>query len=236
MYGKVFASMYDGTLATRGPWQALVTFQQFIVLKNRAGIVDMTAEAISRRTTIPLEIINIGIAALEQEDSESRSAELNGRRIVRLDPNRAWGWQVVNHDKYNKIKSEEDRREYMAKYMADKRAEEKAALTGVNSVNSRLAQLTHIDVDKDVNVLKNKTKAHDAKKNGFDLPDWIPAMQWDAWIESRTKARKAPTAFAKRKAVAMLDDLRSQGHHPAAVLAQSAFNGWTGLFPIRDQK
>ena len=26
MYGKVFVQMYDGTLGTQGPWQALVTF------------------------------------------------------------------------------------------------------------------------------------------------------------------------------------------------------------------
>lgn len=121
MFGKVFASMYDGTLATRGPWQALVTFQQFIVLSDRAGIVDMTAEAISRRTTIPLDIINIGITALEQPDSESRSPALDGRRITRLDPERSWGWQIVNYDKYRKIRSADERREYMANLMRERR-------------------------------------------------------------------------------------------------------------------
>ena len=125
MYGKVFASMYDGTLATRGPWQALVTFQQFIVLADRTGIVDMTAEAIARRTTIPLEIIKIGIAALEQPDSESRSSELDGRRIARLSDDRPWGWQIVNYEKYRKIRSADDRREYMANLMRERRAKAK---------------------------------------------------------------------------------------------------------------
>lgn len=78
---------------------------------------------------------------------------------------------------------------------------------------------------------KNKAQA-----NGFELPEWVPKMQWDAWIESRTKARKAPTPFAKRMAVSKLEQLHEQGHHPAAVLAQSAFNGWAGLFPIKEQK
>jgi hypothetical protein len=51
MYGKLFSQMYDGTLATKGPWQALVTFQQLIILADKHGIVDMTPEAIGRRTT-----------------------------------------------------------------------------------------------------------------------------------------------------------------------------------------
>jgi hypothetical protein len=69
----------------------------------------------------------------------------------------------------------------------------------------------------------------------FVLPEDIPRMQWDAWIESRSKARKSPTEFAKRLAVSKLRDLAEQGHHPAAVLAQSAFNGWSGLFPLKKE-
>lgn len=146
MFGKVFASMYDGTLATRGPWQALVTFQQMIVLCDRTGIVDMTADALSRRTTIPIDIINIGIAALEQEDTESRSPELGGRRIVRLSEHRDWGWQIVNYELYRKIRSEDERREYMANLMRDRR--KKAGKT-VNGRKHPLAKLAHADADAD---------------------------------------------------------------------------------------
>ena len=84
MYGKIFAQMYDGTLCTAGPWQALVTFQQFIVLARSDGVVDMTPSAISARTTIPLAIIEAGIEALERPDPESGSLDHEGRRIVRL--------------------------------------------------------------------------------------------------------------------------------------------------------
>lgn len=132
MYGKLFVQMYDGTLATKGPWQALVTFQQMIILADAKGIVDMTPEAISRRTTIPLEIINIGLVALEQPDAESRTPELEGRRIVRLNAERTWGWAIVNYDHYRKIRSQEDRREYMKKYQRDRRAAAKKSASSVN--------------------------------------------------------------------------------------------------------
>lgn len=116
MYGKIFRQIYHGTLATTGPWQALVTFQQLIVLADQDGTVDMTPQAIARETTIPLEIIESGLAALEQPDPESRSPDEEGRRIVRLSEGRKWGWRVVNYKHYRDLKREEDRRAYHRQY------------------------------------------------------------------------------------------------------------------------
>ena len=110
MYGKLFVQMYDGTLGTDGPWQALVAFQQMIILADKEGVVDMTAEAIARRTTIPADIIKIGITTLEQADPHSRSPEEDGRRIIRLSDDREWGWRIVNYTHYRNIRSQEERR------------------------------------------------------------------------------------------------------------------------------
>ena len=83
-------------------------------------------------------------------------------------------------------------------------------------------------------VIKNKTNKKPT--NGFQLPDWIPEEQWNAWIEARVKIRKPATDYAKRVAVLKLDNLREQGHPPAQVLMQSAFNSWQGLFPPKEIK
>lgn len=143
MYGKVFDSMFDGTLASRGPWQALVTFQQLIVLANPDGIVDMTADAISRRTSIPLEIIELGIAELLKPDARSRTPDEDGRRIVLIDDHRDWGWQIVNHAKYQSMRNVAERREYLRVAQAERRARLKAEAlsTPVNSVNSVSAKI-----------------------------------------------------------------------------------------------
>lgn len=116
MYGKMFRQMYRGTLATTGPWQALVTFQQMIVLADKDGIVDMTPESMSRETTIPLEIIQMGIEALEKPDPESRTPDEEGRRITRLSDSRTWGWRITNYKKYRDMKREEDRQAYHRQY------------------------------------------------------------------------------------------------------------------------
>ncbi len=112
----MFRQMYRGTLATTGPWQAMVTFQQFIVLADNEGVVDMTPEAISRETTIPLKIITIGIEALEKPDPDSRTPDEEGRRIVKLADNRTWGWRITNYVHYRQLKREEDRKEYHRQY------------------------------------------------------------------------------------------------------------------------
>jgi len=148
MYGKLFVQMYHGTLAASG-WQALVTFQQLIILANKDGEVDMTADALSRLTTIPLEVITTGLAALEAPDAGSRSPAEEGRRIVRLSDGRAWGWRIVNYAHYRAIRSEEERREYQRQYMAVKRAaerEEKSANTEPNNANCKpeLAMLAQV--------------------------------------------------------------------------------------------
>ena len=64
MYGKIFESMYDGTLY--GQWEALITFQQMIVLADKEGFIEITPPALSARTGIPLEIIQKGIEILNK--------------------------------------------------------------------------------------------------------------------------------------------------------------------------
>jgi len=142
MFGKIFSQMYEGTLASKGPWEALVTFQQFIVLANRHGEVDKTADAISRITTIPLPIIEKGIEALSAPDPGSRTPACEGRRIVLIDSHRNWGWRIVNYDKYRKIRSEEERREYQRVLMSQRRKK----LASVSEVSPCSMQYADVEV------------------------------------------------------------------------------------------
>ena len=109
MYGKLFESMYDGSLPEC--WQALVTFQQLIIVCDSDGHADVTPMSLSRRTGIPIEVINTGIEHLEQPDPNSRTPDECGRRIVRLDEHRQWGWHIVNHQKYKDLVNRETVRE-----------------------------------------------------------------------------------------------------------------------------
>jgi len=192
MYGKVFSSMYDGTLATRGPWQALVTFQQMIVLSDRDGVVDMTSEAIARRTSIPLEIIDAGIAALMQPDPRSRTPAEEGRRIVPLEDHRDWGWQIVNHAKYQAMRSAEERREYLRIAQATRREKLKALSTPVNNVNNASTMST-VSTPTDTNIPATAIREEKSRKRSAPLkiPEDVAEQVWNDWLALR-KAKKAP--------------------------------------------
>lgn len=109
MYGKLFESMYDGSL--REDWIVMIVFQQMMILCDPDGVVDMTPEALSARTNIPLEHITHAIQELEKPDPESRSQKEEGRRIVRLSEHRDWGWVLVNHQYYRDLQDAADKRE-----------------------------------------------------------------------------------------------------------------------------
>ena len=228
MYGKIFTMIYEGTLY--GKWEALVTFQQLIVLCDADGIVDMTPHAISARTSIPLKIINKGLEILANPDPYSRSPDQDGRRIELIDAHRPWGWHIVNHAKYQQMQDAD-----MVRIQTRERVRKHRESKGLNgdsvtvTVGNGLKRHTDTDTDTDT---KNKNKA----QAPFVLPDWIPKDHWDAWLEARKKARKTPTDYAKRLAVLKLENLRDQGHAPAQVLMASAFNGWSGLFPPKEIK
>lgn len=121
MYTKIYPQMFEGSLVKSG-YKAVITFQQMLILADKIGVIDRTPEAISRITTIPLDIILEGIAALEEPDPESRSPDEEGRRIVRLSPNRTWGWRIVNYEHYRNLRKEEDRTEYHRQYWRNVRS------------------------------------------------------------------------------------------------------------------
>lgn len=120
MYAKIFRSMYDGTL--RGKAHELLVFTNMLASCDRDGCVDKHPRAIADEVGLTVEQVQAALATLEAPDPESRSPEHDGRRIVRLDTHRAWGWLLVNFAKYRAIRNEEDRmaqnREAQARYRA----------------------------------------------------------------------------------------------------------------------
>lgn len=157
MYGKIFEQIYDGTLSEN--WQALITFQQMIVLCDADGIIDMTPEAISRRTGIPIEHIKTGIKFLEKSDPYSRSPDENGKRIVRLDEHRPWGWYIVNHAKYKSLQDADTIR-YQNK-LRKRKQREKVKMS--RTVTDSHGQSRHTDTDTDT----DKRKQPSSKDDGY---------------------------------------------------------------------
>lgn len=159
MYGKIFAKMYEGTLY--GHWEALVTFQQMIVLCDADGMIDMTPQAIASRTSIPLDIIERGIKVLEAPDPYSRSPEQDGRRIERIDGHRPWGWHLVNHSKYMAMQDADTVRAQTRERVRKHRAAQDAV-----TVTDGNEQKRHTDRDTDTD--------RDIRKDTSGKPAAVP--------------------------------------------------------------
>lgn len=137
MYGKLFTSMYDGTLVE--DWRALITFQQLIILCDSDGVIDMTPNAISSRTGIPIDYIKAGIEILEKEDKYSRTNKDDGKRIILIDEHRPWGWRIVNHKYYRDLASKTDKREKDKERIANKRKEKRSQVVDSKEVSQSVA-------------------------------------------------------------------------------------------------
>jgi hypothetical protein len=80
---------------------------------------------------------------------------------------------------------------------------------------------------------RDRGKGVETQGTAFALPDWIPQGPWDDYVAMRVTIKKPMTPGARRIAVAKLEQLKALGHGPTAVLNQSTFNSWQGLFEIK---
>jgi hypothetical protein len=143
VYAKVFEQIYDSSIADN--WKTRIVFQDMIVLADSDGVIDKTPEAIAARTRLPFDMVTDAIKELESPDPRSRTHEEEGRRIVKIDPGRDWGWRIVNYLLYRNMKEEFDRKSYMLRYMRKKRLKNqgcveavKLSLTKANTVKRPL--------------------------------------------------------------------------------------------------
>lgn len=108
MYAKIFGQIFESSIVENP--EVRFTFMDLLVLADQNGVVDMTHEAIARRTNRPLEVIKQTLSVLESPDPKSRTPDDGGRRITRLDDHRDWGWIIINYDTYRSIASAEEKR------------------------------------------------------------------------------------------------------------------------------
>lgn len=146
MYGKLFASMYDGTLY--GQWQAIITLQQMVILADEDGVLDMTPPALAAKTSIPLEIIETGLQQLSEPDKYSRSAQHEGRRIILIDDARPWGWVIVNYKHYRQLANREDKKKADRERIAEKRKKNND-VARCRGVSRGVADVAHTNTDTD---------------------------------------------------------------------------------------
>jgi len=110
MFGKLFASLYTGSMFGAGP--VPFALMPYIIATARpdskvGAQVELNPKLLAAIIGAPESEIQAGIDYLCSPDPDSRSTEEGGRRLVKLGP---FDYRVVNYAKYRAIRDEEERR------------------------------------------------------------------------------------------------------------------------------
>lgn len=147
MFTKLFSSITDSTI-WREPDHVRIVWITMLAKSDSSGFVWASIPGLSDAARVSLEQCVEAIEKLKSPDQWSRSKESEGRRIEDVDG----GWRLLNYDKYRKIRNMEERREYVRK----KVAEHRHIVNNVNKSKQCKQMLTHVDVETEVEIDKNK--------------------------------------------------------------------------------
>lgn len=156
MYGKAFASMYDGSMF--GSPATVFAVWGYVLAKQRASkahgvyTVELNPALLAATFATTEDSIIAAIQKLCDEDPRSRSPDENGRRLVPSGDEVERGpglYRVVNGAKYAAMRDEDERRLYLRE--AKRRSRIKSTKsTYVNNVNRGQPPSTQLDSDLDV--------------------------------------------------------------------------------------
>lgn len=120
-----------------------------LVLADKEGFIDMTAQSIARTINIDEKLVRSAINKFCQPDKASRTPEDDGRR---LEPIRSsFGWRVINYVKYSNLRDSEHRREQNkeAQRRHRERVANKKLTKRVSKCQHVSAMSAHVDTDTD---------------------------------------------------------------------------------------
>ena len=246
MFAKVFEQIFDSSIAEN--YQVRLVFEDMLTLSDPDGVVDMTPEALARRTNVPLDIIKKAITVLEAPDNRSRRKQQGGRRIIRLDEHRDWGWLIVNYGYYRKLASEEQRRAKTRARVKRFREENRPTVTQCNASVTQLKRNEIKGNDSPSSssyTLKRESAERERQKKktppkyavwedfALHLPTCLrtPAMKemLERWIADRTDRNKRVTKMAAQLQAEKIKDLAESDALEA--IRTAIDSGWQSFFP-----
>jgi len=141
MYGKVFASMYEGSLVGAGP-VVFAVWGYCIAKADSDGIVLLNPALLAPIIGTSRQEIVDAVTWLTAPDPHSKNPEHEGRRLLNES---GYQYLVVSHAAYRAIRNSDDRRDYMRDYMRRRRESDNGKEEPtVNEVNKELTELTSV--------------------------------------------------------------------------------------------
>lgn len=117
MYAKAFASMYEGSMVGAGI--EVFAVWNYAIAKAFRGIVELNPKLVAMVLGGSASDVQKALDFLTGPDKESRSREADGARLVKEGQ---FQYRVVNWDHYQRIRNEDERREYNRRAQAEYRS------------------------------------------------------------------------------------------------------------------
>lgn len=215
MFAKIFSQIYDSSIVENPAVR--FTFMDLLVMADRNGVVDMTHEAIARRTNRSIETIRKTILELEGPDPRSRTPDLNGARIKRLDQHRDWGWLIINYKEFREIASEEQRRE------------KTLARVHKHRQTKALQHVTHCNAG---NAMQRQREKQKNKETEIEIPLSLFALGKpfeDTWADFIADRKERGKKITSRAAKMILTRLEEKPQRAIEALRKAIEKGWTSF-------
>ena len=238
MYGKIFESLYEGSMVGAGP-TVFAVWGYCIAKADREGIVILNPALLAPIIGTSRVDIERAIEYLERPDPNSKNPEHEGRRLLKMS---GFAYFVVSHAIYRGMNNGEDRREYMREYMRKRRGEEAVnslqslqKLTKVNPVSVSVSVSASGSVSEEDGVQgKGKPAAEPIKapiKQEAAIPECLANVEgfaeaFEAWVEFRAAKRAKATERVK---ATILKRLSERPEQAVAALDTCMAAGWTDV-------
>jgi hypothetical protein len=222
-YTPLFDTLTSGTLC--GRWPDIGLWPIVLSLSDRHGIVDKTPTYIASITGLAVDDVVACLARFCEPDPHSRSRECGGARLRLIDPDRAWGWLIVNHAKY---------REKARKASYDSARTESGEDADRKRASRAVPRSPARSRSPNTNTNKEEEKREDVNAAApLPLSDGLNLTAWNEWMAYRSERRlPAYKASSTKKNAGFLAK-----HTPEVqqqIVDYSVRNSYSGLFEPKD--
>ncbi len=161
-YTKLFSEIVMSTVWREKDTTRLVWITM-LALRNRHHVVEGSIPGLADCARVSIKACRAAIKVLSDPDPDSRSQELEGRRIQQVDG----GWFIINGEKYRRKMSEDERREKNAIYQKNHRERKKSVSTQAD-ISAKSAQ-----TEEETETKKNTEASNGSRPQSFNVEDWI---------------------------------------------------------------
>jgi hypothetical protein len=212
-----FTKLFN-TIVTSTIWQeddkTRIVWITMLAIADHDGIVSAAVPGLASVAHVDVGSTEKALKNLASPDEYSRTQDFEGRRIEVIDG----GWLILNYEKYRKMLSEEERKEYKAKWIRQKRR-----------------QMSTLSTTVDGSGLESTVASASISSSLSSLPEGVRG-RFEEWMPFRRAMKKCKDFDAMfLKQIAWLKQFTTTDQ--IEIIDQSIRNGWQGLFrPKKDKK